>query len=249
MQYGDPISIKDFKEQCAKDIKVAVSEVTNRIEDSLLKLTTNLTFIELEDTISYLEIIYKNELFLINPLGKKRKHNDFLITKEMIDAVESYIKNNPTEVENYISMTSKYIRYLEKLKLDDRFIISKDNSLPKLLPEKPLKAFWFLFQFPIYLYGLINNFLPYSISVAELSTKNIDEVEVGQYKFFIGLAVFSMFYIFQTSLFYYFTNNFYYSLIYSLLLIPSGNFALGYHDKIISYLKQFRLIQNFSKKK
>ena len=90
--------------------------------------------------------------------------------------------------------------------------------------------------------------MPYKISAAEVYTKSIDEVEIGQYKFFIGGAIFSLFYLIQVSLFYYFTNNSLYSFIYFASLIPTGNFALNYHNNIVSYLKQYRLFRIFSKR-
>ena len=82
----------------------------------------------------------------------------------------------------------------------------------------------------------------------ERYTKSIDEVELGQYKFFIGGAIFSLFYLIQVSLFFYFTNNVLYAFIYFLLLIPTGNFALNYHNNIMSYLKHYRLFRIFSKR-
>ena len=166
----------------------------------------------------------------------------------MIDAVEWYLREKPSLTESYILMISRYMRFLERLKLDDRLIISKADNKPKLLPEKTLEALWFLAQFPIYLYGFINSFIAYNVSVAEVYNKNIDEVEIAQYKFFIGLFVFTFFYGFQTFLVFYFSDNFNWALIYLLTLIPSGNFALNYHNNIISYLKEFRMFRIFSKR-
>ncbi len=248
IKYGDPISLDKYKSDIDKDFHSSVDEVTHIIEERLLDLTTNLTFIDLEDSIGYLEIIYKNELFLKNSLGKKEKYDDFSISKEIIDSVESYLHDNPDEKTEFVQMTTKYMRFLEKLKLDDRFIVSKGSGRPKILPEKPLKAIWFVLQLPIYLYGFLNNIIAYKISAAEVYTKSIDEVEIGQYKFFIGGAIFSLFYIMQISLVYYLTYSIFYTIIYSLLLIPTGNFALNYHNNIVSYLKQYRLFRIFSKR-
>ena len=248
IQYGDPIYISDYKNIEQSDFHSSVDKITHNIEESLLNLTTNLSFIELNDVIGYLEIIYKNELFLENSLGKKKDYDDFAISKEIIDSVESYLEDNSHLKDDFINMTTKYMRFLEKLKLDDRFIVSKGGKNPKILPEKPFKTIWLILQFPIYLYGLINNIMPYKISAAEVYTKRIDEVEIGQYKFFIGGAIFSLFYLIQVSLFFYFTSSSVYSFIYFLLLIPTGNFALNYHNNIIAYLKQYRLFRIFSKR-
>ena len=247
VEYGDPISIKDYKKEYQEDSKRAVVNITHKIEESLLSLTTNLSFIDLEDTITYLELIYKNEL-LFKESKKNDKDEDFQLTKEMIVAVEWYLEHNSALCDNYVSMVSKYIRYLEKLKLDDRIVMSRDEGFPKLLPEKPIKFIWFLSLFPIYIYGFINNFLAYNISINQLDKLNIDEVEVAQYKFFIGLGVFSIFYCIQTSMLFYITNNLNISLLYLLSLIPSGNFALFYHNKIIFYLRQFRFFRIFLKR-
>jgi len=249
IQYGDAICLSEYKGIKENDFYLTVDKITRDIENSLLNLTTNLSFIDFEDTIAYLEIIYKNELFLKNSLGKKRAYDDFAISKEIIDVVESYLKENPHLKDHFVQMTNKYMRFLEKLKLDDRFILSKGDRKPRILPEKPLKAIWFLLQFPIYCYGLINNIIPYTISATEVYTKSIDEVELGQYKFFIGGAIFSLFYLIQVSLFFYFTDNIFYVFIYFLLLIPTGNFALNYHSNIMSYLKHYRLFRIFSKRR
>jgi len=248
IQYGDPISLEAYKDESITKFRKSVSDVTARIEESLLELTTNLSFIELEDTISYLELIYKNELFLKNSMGDKKEHDDFSISKELIDVVEWYLEKYPEKKEDFIAISSKYMRFLERLKLDDRFIVSSEDKRPKILPEEPLEAIWFIIQFPVYLYGLINNYIPYRISATEVSTKNIDEVEIGQYKFFIGLGVFSSFYFIQTFLVFYFSENMLWGFLYFLSLIPTGNFTLKYHNNIVSYLKQFRLFRIFSKR-
>ena len=246
--YGKPIFIKDYKELARNSYKQAINEITNEIENSLLNLTTNLSFIELEDAISHLEVIYKNELFLKNALGDKEEYDDFEISKEMIKAVEWYIERNPPVKEHFVSITTKYMRYLERLKLDDRFIVTNDNYKPKILPEKPIDAIWFFLQFPFYLYGLVNNIIPYIVSISEVNSKNIDEVEIAQYKYFIGGITFTIFYIIQVYLCYVFTNNSNVTLIYFLSLIPFGNFALNYHNDMVSYLKQFRFFRIFSKR-
>ena len=59
-------SLIDNFSQSSFDFNSSVDEITHDIEESLLTLTTNLSFIDLDDTIGYLEIIYKNELFLKN---------------------------------------------------------------------------------------------------------------------------------------------------------------------------------------
>ena len=164
VQYGTPISIKDYKEKYEYNSQEAVLDITHRIEESLLSLTTNLSFIELEDMITYLELIYKNELLFKFP-SKNDNEQNFKITKEMINAVEFYLEDNSELRDDYVAMISKYIRYLEKLKLDDRIIISRDKGFPKLLPEKPIKLVWFSLLFPVYLYGFINNFFAYYISI------------------------------------------------------------------------------------
>ncbi len=248
IHYGDPISIGDIKNFSNKEYKNAVDSITKEIEDSLLSLTTNLSFIEMQDTISYLGIMYKNELFLKNLLGKHKKYDDFTITKDMIDAVEWYLNKRPESKEYFESIVYKYMRYLERLKLDDRFIVSKENNRPKILPEKPLSALWFFTQLPIYVYGLINNVIPYNISINEVNIRKIDDVEVAQYKFFLGGAIFILFYIIQTGTIYYFTGSGLITLLYFLLLIPTGNFALYYHNKISSYLMQFRFFRIFYKR-
>ena len=85
IQYGDAICLSEYKGIKENDFHSTVDKITLDIENSLLNLTTNLSFIDLEDTIAYLEIIYKNELFLQNSLGKKRAYDDFEIFDKLLD--------------------------------------------------------------------------------------------------------------------------------------------------------------------
>ena len=248
IEYGDPISVTDYKEVSSNHQKDAITKITEKIEESLLELTTNLSFIELEDTISYLKVIYKNDLIHKDTIAQTDL-DDFKITKEMIPAVEWYLKHKPNLTESYILMISRYMRFLERLKLNDGLIIFRKDDKPKLLPENALKFLWFLAQFPVYIYGFVNNFIAYNISAAEVYNKDIDEVEIAQYKFFIGLSVFSAFYLLQVGFVYYLTSSIQLSILYFSLLIPTGNFSLLYHNEIVFYLRQFRFFRIFIKRR
>ena len=64
-----------------------------------------------------------------------------------------------------------------------------------------------------------------------LEEMKIDDVEIAQYKFFIGGSIFLLFYSIQSVVVYYFSGNTHLVILYMVLLIPTGNFALNYHHK------------------
>ena len=61
--------------------------------------------------------------------------------------------------------------------------------------------------FPLYLYGLVNNYLPYRIPslVARRATKDVEFV--APIMLVVGMITFTLFYLCQTALVHHFTHN------------------------------------------
>ena len=88
---------------------------------------------EAEDLLSLAIEIHPapaTRLMLVNVYLHQKEHT--LVLAQL----DAYLKENPDLKDNFVQLINKYMRFLEKLKLDDRFIVSKGDRKPKVLPDE-----------------------------------------------------------------------------------------------------------------
>ena len=129
IKYGHPMKLVDYKDDYMADEIQAVKKVTNKIEDAIASLTTNVRTLEHEEIVDALELIYKKELMRDLGLNTKNKTDEFTITKRMIDGVEWYFQHQPSKVEKFKLMFKSYIEKLDLLGLKDEYIQPNIKSI------------------------------------------------------------------------------------------------------------------------
>ena len=160
VRYGKPIDLKSYQKEYEADKVSAVQQLTEQIETALSKLTTNVNDLAFEKIVNALELIYKKELMIDLGLDLKNKSDDFSATKGLVSGVEWYFKNRPSKIEEFKGMLKKYQDNLNLLKLKDEFLNPSTKSVSLIQRVKIIT--YILLGFPIYLYGLINNIIPYN---------------------------------------------------------------------------------------
>ena len=109
---------------------------------------------------------------------------------------------------------------------------------------------YLLAGFPVYLYGLINNYIPYIIpsKVARLITK--DEVYMAPIMMTTGIFSFSICYILQVLFFHQLTGNIIWlTLLYGLSLPLSGFLVLHYWNHLTGFYNNWMLFLLFYRRK
>ncbi|NOZ03430.1 MAG: hypothetical protein GXO92_02350 [FCB group bacterium] len=247
VRYGHPIFLKDYQEDFKADKVAAVKKVTDQIETALSKLTVTVKELEMEQMVTALEDIYKKELIVDLGLQVKDQNDEFSVSKGLINAVEWFYENQPERVEKFKEILSRYQNNLERLHLRDEFFSPVKGSSDKI---KSFQAVLFLVTgFPIYLYGLINNYIPYKIprwyAAHFLSAKS----QWASTKMIVGAVSFLVYYGVGVSVVMYLTDNPLIVILYILSLIPSGNFVLKYVRKAKEYRQHMRFMSVFYHKR
>ena len=247
-RFGRPIKLIDYKEKYQKDNWSTVEEITDQLRKALEKLTTTVSDQEDEDIVKSLESIYKKELTINLGMDKKSKSDDFKISKGIIKALEWFSINKPKWTLDMKTSILQYINMLDRLNIKDEFL---STSQSKVTFFRRIQSWLFLIiAFPLFVYGVIINYLPYKISghlavwvvkghVADISSKKMT-IGLGLFVFWYSLLLFSF-------------HSIVYDLIWTVIFfatfIPAGNFSLYYYRKAKNYQQHIRFLTIFYQKR
>ncbi|MEC9474709.1 MAG: hypothetical protein VX746_02155, partial [Candidatus Neomarinimicrobiota bacterium] len=247
VRYGNPINLKEFKDKYQSDEIETVRELTGQIEIALSKLTTYINVLESEEIVNALELIYKKELMQDLGLDTKNKSDEFSATKGLVSGVEWYFKNKPAKVEEFKRMLQSYQEKLNLLKLKDEFLNPTTKSIT--LIDRIIMLLYIGLGFPLFIYGLINNYIPYKVPRWLTRKLKRAKSEIASTKLLVGIVMFVTYYSMEIFLFNYFVQNTAYTMIYALSLVPSGNFVLSYLFYVRRYRQHLRFFTIFYKKR
>ena len=142
----------------------------------------------------------------------------------------------------------QYINMLDRLNIRDEFLSTGQS---KVTFFRRVQSWLFLIiGFPIFVYGVLINYLPYKISghlavwivkghVADISSK----------KMIIGLGLFLLWYSLLLILFHSIGFDWIWTLLFFVTFIPSGNYSLYYFRKAKNYQQHIRFLTIFYQKR
>jgi 1-acyl-sn-glycerol-3-phosphate acyltransferase len=242
-----PIEVSEFIEEYHLDPVRAVNTLTElirvRLEGHLI-----ITRDEHEDNlVKDIEMIYKNRL--ADTFKIATEEGEFLLTKNIVDAIRYFERQQPEKLSDIRQQIADYTRNLKRLKLNDDVFDQEKKSRNSVL-SIAASILYILIGFPVYLYGLITNYVPYIIpsKVARLITK--DEVYMAPIMMTTGIFSFSICYILQIVYFNMLIgNNIWLTILYSLSLPLSGFLVLHYWNHLKEFYNNWMLFSLFYRRK
>ncbi len=247
VRYGKPIVLKEYQKAYGTDPIETVQQITSQIEIALSKLTTYVHEKDVVDIVECIERIYKKELMVEMGYTLDNKGDDFAVTRGLIDAVEWTQAHYPEKVIAFREKLSDYLDDLNTLNIRESFLGPGEKSLTL---RNRLKALGYMvLGFPIFLWGVIHNFIPYKIPrwVARKATDA--KAELAPFKMIAGLPAFLIMYIIELSLVQWNFHNWRLTVVWGLTLIPSGNFVLSYIKHVRHYRQHLRFLSLFYKER
>lgn len=223
---GEPLRIKDYQTAYQADPHKAAKQLTKDLTDRIRTLVIDTRNEEEDRLVGHLETILRNSRPVSEPLHFSR-------TKTLIEQLRQWETMAPSEFQDF---TGKVQAYFEKLK-ETR---TDDAALGR--PPRPLALhlIGLIIFFPLYLYGLTNNFLAAFIPVWLTRRFNVYVGYNTTVKIMTGLATFPLFYFLQTRLVYWLYDG-RTALLYLLSLLPAGFFAWYFHQHQARALRFLRL--------
>lgn len=241
VNFGKPINVKDYYESYEQNEIEAAKNLTDQIEQEIKKLIVAIDKEEYDELIEQLESFYHSELIPDN-----NKEEDLKLTQEIVTAVKHYQEKDPELFDKMSWKLAVYFRKLKRTKLSDKSFNSKKdtakNSLVKMITT-------LILGFPIWLVGIINNYIPYKLPRAIALSITKDESFYGALLMSLGTFIFIIFYSIEIFLVWHFTHQLTLT-IFTLIALPLIGFFTIYYSRIARrFYYNWLLVFKFNSKK
>jgi glycerol-3-phosphate O-acyltransferase/dihydroxyacetone phosphate acyltransferase len=241
-----PINVSDFYDQYKQDSFKAAHALTDEIRKRLEAQVVAIQDSEVDTFVANIETIYKAQL--LEDLGHSPKvmAHDFSTTRSISDSVHYFLEKDPQRVEALKTEIASYLHKLENLSLDDKLIKGVEKASP--VSATFLSALYLILGFPIFLYGFINNFLPFRIPfwAARAISKRLEFH--GSIAYTMGTFTFLLFYSLQMFFVHKFAHNWTLTLAYAASLPISGLLAFYYYKRFKKIRGNWRIFSLFHKR-
>ncbi|MFY0653863.1 MAG: 1-acyl-sn-glycerol-3-phosphate acyltransferase [Cyclobacteriaceae bacterium] len=225
---AEPFGVNEFKSLYESNSFEAVQDLTEKIEKALIENTVNTSNDEQEELFIDIKRIYKHRM-LEKSENKGAANEEYRLTRELANAIKYFQVANDEMYSKVKDSIKEYISIID----ENHLVPLSDTSQGKLSNVGELigRISYAVISFPLYLFGVINNFLPYKIPYW-LARKITREVEYhAPIMLTVGILIFPPFYLLLCWLFnYMFSPEAYLIAIYVLILPLSGYFSLHYLD-------------------
>ena len=243
-----PIDLAEYYEEYQTDEYGTVNKITDRIHQEL-EAHTVVVAEELDLFIENVEEIYKTDLKREANIEEDDKEGDFKVSKDIAEAVSYYQQEEPLRLMRVRQKIDEYNLGLNRLELKDH-ALNKNKPGGSLVKGVTMTIIQTVLGFPFFLYGAINNLLPYKIPgmIAGLSRPDFHAAVAMT----TGILTFTTFYSLQIWAFGKLITPLYFegwaTMIYGITLPLSGMFSIIYWRGLIKNQERWHFISSFYRK-
>jgi glycerol-3-phosphate O-acyltransferase/dihydroxyacetone phosphate acyltransferase len=243
----EPIEAKSYLEAYQNDNFEACGKLTEQIRKQLESLIISIYNNQVNELEEAVEQLYKSKLTKDLGIDKRDDEAGFLLSKNITKSVIYFIENKPAFAEEMHKRINDYLINLNRLGLTDHDL-NKDNKSKSILGNTVKAIFIIIFGFPVYLFGLVNNFLPFEIP-GIIAEKTIKQLEYrGPVAMVTGTFTFLIFYSLQIYAVWHFSHHLALTLLYALSLPVTGLYAYWYFYEMKRIKANWILLMIFYKK-
>ncbi len=242
VNYGKAITLKKYKELYAEAPPKAYNAFRKELEEAIKPL-----IIHIEDEKHYslyenIRLFYRARMRSKLNLNTETPLNNFKADKATIAKIENYFSNDENNIENLEHEFAELKRYSTLLK------IPTNNFTHPNAPIIFSKALLFLLAFPIYFYALVNHIIYYQLSMKFIH-KIKDQQFYSSFKFGISIIIAPLLYLINSGIFYFFSRNIDWTIIYFFSLPISAFFANKYRYLWKDFQEQLHICKGKKKNK
>jgi len=244
-----PISVSEYVSEYEEDQFGTITRITGLIQAEL-ETHTVVVSEELDAFMREVEEIYKLDLKRESEIDGRDNEGDFRISKDIAEAVAYYHREEPLRLSRIRHKVEAYTLALKRLELKDHALgkNKRGGALAKGVGRTIIQA---ILGFPFFLYGVVNNFLPYRIPgiFAKMGKPDFH----AAVSLTTGIVTFSTFYTFQIWAFDNYVTAAYFSkwvtFLYGITLPVSGMFSIIYWRVLIKKRERWHFVSSFYRQK
>jgi len=238
-----PIKVSDYFELYRQDAFKAAHALTDEIRKRLETQVVAIQDSDLDRLVANIELIYKSQLLKDLGHSPKEMQNDFNMTRDISDSVHYFMESDPLRVRRFSNEVETYLKNLERLSLNDHLIREVKKSRPLFDALKSL--LYLVLGFPVFVFGFINNFLPFKIPGWAARRMSRRAEFFGSIALSMGIFTFIIFYSVQIWLVNKFSGDWRLALCYAILLPVSGLFAFYYFKRFTTMRGNWKVFSLF----
>lgn len=243
-----PINVKAFADDSDKTGQKTADALTEKIRATLESAIISVADEKTDKMIRQIEVFYKHHLVEKRGIEKLDPATDFEITRNIIKAVKDFYAIAPEKAENLSQRVDTIIGKMESVGIDPTSFDSKINDRKLSKTQLISGLFYLIISFPIYIYGLINNYLAFQIPDWTGNTFKDKDMK-GSVGMVVGMFTFIIFYTLQIILVQHYLGIWWLTVLYGLSLPTTGFFAYYYWYSMLAYGADWHLIRLHKSKK
>ncbi len=188
---GKAIPLKKYFSSYVNEPSVTINNVMNKVEGEMKKLTIDIQS-------SNYDIVHQLILLLnyrINSLSRVdySLENEFELQQELVKKMETLEAKDPVKFKSLTKNVAYLNSYFKKNNIRSHHLENSDTKKSNL----SLTLIFLFITFPIHVYGLLSNYLPYKIPVWFVNKKVKDLRFHSSIKMSLGVTLFFLFWIIQ----------------------------------------------------
>ncbi|UPL49011.1 lysophospholipid acyltransferase family protein [Hymenobacter sublimis] len=241
MDLAEPIRVADYAEHYRQDPEgaadVLTEEIRRRMESRLVITRTD----EEDELVTQVERTFGQHLIQDD---EETLYDNFQLSQTLLKAVRYFEVLDAGRLGDLREKLHAYHQHLRELRLTDDALETRNNESSRL--QRAISAgLRLVLGAPLYLYGAVNNYLPYIIPsvIARRATKDVEFV--APIMLVTGMLTFTLFYLIQCALVHHFTQSWGWTLLYFISLPLSGFYALSYWGNLEERLRRLRVLRLF----
>ena len=214
INFGKPMKINDYLEAYEKDEGSTLNKMKAELSSRMSNLMVDIQNAEYYDAIHASLFDFDDEINQYEKIKGNKIIDEFNCQKRFITKAENWIKKNPNEANEWKESSEKLTSLLKTLELKSwLFRKEKHNTVLPIL--------MLIIGFPLHLYGVINNYLPYKLPALFVEKKVKDIHFHSSIKMAMGVILFCVFWGLQTGIVAIFTAHYIWLYYFGSLIISS----------------------------
>lgn len=238
VNFGEHIRMRDYWALYEENPNKALNKIKNDAHKALKKLIIHIPSKDYYDTVEDLRIYTCPWLYDYLGLENPDAHEKQDAEQKMIDAQTKFEVAEPVAMQTFAENVSQYKSDLEKLNFRNHLIRKAPGSRLALVVQFLL----FLLLSPVYLFGLITNYVPYKLPEIFAKKQFKDPMFHTSIQMNGGMFVYGFFWFVQTLLVLLISKSWWIALIFGILMPLCGWFAFRFYLAFKKAYHQWRYI-------